>query len=54
MVTQEDYTTWRTNFGRTAGAVAELSAAVPEPSTWLLLTLSSLIPSWSIRRRTAD
>jgi autotransporter-associated beta strand protein len=54
MVTQEDYTTWRTNFGRTAGAGAALSAAVPEPSTWLLLTLSSLIPSWSIRRRTAD
>jgi hypothetical protein len=32
-----DYTVWRTNFGRALGGGAALSAAVPEPSAFLLV-----------------
>jgi autotransporter-associated beta strand protein len=53
MVTQEDYTTWRANFGRTAGSGAGLSAAVPEPTTWMLFVICGLISLVSIRRRIA-
>jgi hypothetical protein len=35
--TQADYGVWRANFGRTAGAGASLGAAVPEPTTAVLL-----------------
>jgi hypothetical protein len=36
-VTNEDYTAWRARFGRTSGsgAGALVSAAVPEPSSWV-------------------
>jgi hypothetical protein len=37
----EDYDVWRTNFGRTAGGGAALSAAVPEPSTFALVALGA-------------
>jgi autotransporter-associated beta strand protein len=41
-VTQADYTVWRTNFGRTAGGGAAVAASVPEPATWLLLTICGI------------
>jgi hypothetical protein len=34
---QADYGVWRANFGRTAGTGASLGAAVPEPTSALLL-----------------
>ena len=43
-----DYNTWRANFGLTAGSgaaipsVSPLSAAVPEPSTWVLLMIAAV------------
>lgn len=42
MVTQEDYTVWRANFGRTGGSGANLgnSAAVPEPNAAMLMLLA--------------
>jgi autotransporter-associated beta strand protein len=42
--TQADYDVWRTNFGRTAGSGASNNAAaVPEPSSFVLLLLSFVI-----------
>ena len=35
----EDYTVWRTNFGRALGAGATLSAAVPEPTVFVLVAM---------------
>jgi autotransporter-associated beta strand protein len=52
MVTQEDYTTWRTNFGRTAGSGAGLSASVPEPGTFVLLLICGWISTAGVRRKT--
>jgi uncharacterized protein YjbI with pentapeptide repeats len=56
--TQENYTLWRTHFGQTSGSgaagypqganAAPLSAAVPEPTTFVLLTLA--IPFFAERR----
>jgi autotransporter-associated beta strand protein len=51
-VTQEDYTTWRANFGRTAGSGGVLSSAIPEPVTWLLLVMCGLTSVATSRRRT--
>ena len=54
--TQSDYDTWRHNFGQTAGSgsvlpsAEPLSAAVPEPASALLLTLS-VAALFRIRRR---
>ena len=39
----EDYTVWRTNFGRTSGAGSAAASAVPEPSTLLLLCLTAVV-----------
>jgi hypothetical protein len=39
VVGQPDYDVWQTNFGRTAGSGGALSAAVPEPTSLVLLTL---------------
>ncbi len=37
----DDYTRWRANFGTAAGSGTSVSmAAVPEPSSWLLMTVS--------------
>jgi hypothetical protein len=36
---QEQYNTWRTNFGRTVGGGSDSSATVPEPATALLFVL---------------
>ncbi len=47
-----DYEVWKTNFsaipGSGSGAAAALGAAVPEPATWLLLTIAAGV--WSIFR----
>jgi hypothetical protein len=37
----DGYNTWRTNFGRTSGAGSSLGgSAVPEPTSWLFVTLT--------------
>jgi autotransporter-associated beta strand protein len=51
MVTQEDYATWRSNFGRSAGGGAGLTSLVPEPSTLLLLVSCGLMSLGSRRLR---
>ena len=50
--TAAGYNTWRTNFGRTAGAGAGLSAgaAVPEPHAALLLAIGVALLSCGVRR----
>jgi hypothetical protein len=46
------YNTWRTNFGRTAGSGSAISgAAVPEPASAILLTVSCLLFSLAASRR---
>jgi hypothetical protein len=53
--TQEEYNTWRTNFGRTAGggdgSAASLAAqaSVPEPSSILLIAGCWLLAGWKLR-----
>lgn len=50
--TQAGYNLWRANFGRTAAsgsAAGSASAAVPEPSTLVLLALATFAATW--RRR---
>jgi hypothetical protein len=44
-VTPEDYTAWRARFGKTSGSGSSLAAqaAVPEPTTGLLLAVSMLV-----------
>jgi hypothetical protein len=42
-VTMADYAIWKNNYGQTGGgAGAGASASVPEPATWLLMTLGGL------------
>jgi hypothetical protein len=54
---QQGYNDWRSHFGQTAGSAAaipsanSLSAAVPEPPTFMLLVFAT--PGWYLRRRWA-
>ena len=48
-VDQADYAIWKTNFGNHSGAGASSNAAVPEPSTFVLLALA--VAGWCLRRR---
>jgi autotransporter-associated beta strand protein len=52
-VNQDDYDSWKANFGAMAGAGAGASttAAVPEPATWLLACVLMLLPLSGGRRR---
>lgn len=51
-VNAADYTAWRARFGNAAGSGVSYSiAAVPEPSTVLLVLLSTVVTMLSIRRR---
>jgi hypothetical protein len=51
-VGQDDYTRWRLHFGQTSGAGATVSgAAVPEPSTLVLLALAATFMARSRRLR---
>ncbi len=56
VVTPEDYTVWRSNFGNSASGIGS-SAAVPEPLTWTLVLGAAVglaIPrrrSWLLKRR---
>jgi hypothetical protein len=51
-VQPEDYTVWRTNFGRTAGAASALGTAnVPEPAAVALLLIGALGLSGACRKR---
>ncbi len=43
---QEQYNTWRTNFGTTVGGGSESNATVPEPAAALLLVLGGAIGCW--------
>jgi autotransporter-associated beta strand protein len=51
---QQDYNTWRANFGQTAGGGAGVgsTAAVPEPGTLLPFMFAAV--GWRLRRRRAD
>ena len=55
MVTQEDYGVWRSNFGKTGGAGADLagSASVPEPNAIVLLISACVALLFGRRRTTA-
>jgi hypothetical protein len=48
--TQADYVVWRANFGRSAGGGA--SAAVPEPTCWMMLVIT-LVTMTGLSRRSA-
>jgi Lectin C-type domain len=51
MVTPEDYTTWRTNFGRaTGGGELSATAAVPEPSAVVSMLLAVCVVGARISR----
>ena len=41
--TQEEYNTWRTNFGRTSGAASLAAATAPEPTSCVLLILAAAV-----------
>jgi hypothetical protein len=45
--TPEDYQTWRTNFGKSAGGAAGLVAAVPEPAAAALVAIAMFFIAWS-------
>jgi hypothetical protein len=51
MVTQEDFTTWRENFGKTPAGSAGSVAGVPEPGSFMLAMLLASICSVCQRRR---
>jgi hypothetical protein len=40
---QQGYNTWRTNFGRTAGAASSLTSSVPEPTGAILCCVHALL-----------
>jgi hypothetical protein len=51
IVNQADYTIWKNNFGETSGgssgsgsSAVSATGAVPEPATWLLLTIGCAVP----------
>lgn len=50
-VDQEDYDYWRSRFGETSGSGVGSVAAVPEPTSALLLTLCSWVAVYGMRRR---
>jgi hypothetical protein len=52
MVTQEDYATWRANFGKTPAGSGGSVSGVPEPGSFLLAILVATICSVCRRRRT--
>jgi hypothetical protein len=41
--TQEQYNTWRANFGRTSGAASLASVTAPEPASFVLLILGAAV-----------
>ena len=41
--TQEEYNTWRTNFGRTSGAASLSDVTAPEPASFVLLILGAAV-----------
>jgi hypothetical protein len=51
--TQDDYNTWRTHFGQTAGSGSSANAngAVPEPASAWLLILAAAIGIWRASQR---
>jgi hypothetical protein len=53
MVTQEDYATWRANFGKTPAGSGGSVAGVPEPGSFLLAILVATICGVCRRRRTS-
>jgi hypothetical protein len=48
--TQAGYDAWRANFGRTADAPPLFDVTVPEPTSWMLLTLGVALSSWTRHR----
>jgi thermolabile hemolysin len=46
-----DYDVWKANFGRTAGSGAGGASGVPEPSTFVLLTIGCIVSLVARRRR---
>jgi hypothetical protein len=52
--TQDDYNTWRTHFGQTAGSAssADTNAAVPEPANGFVLFITAIFGIYSRIRGT--
>ena len=50
--TQNDFNTWRTHFGQTAGSGASANATVPEPATFVMLFVTAAGVSTRRRLRT--
>ncbi len=50
LVDQEDYDFWKTNFGNPGAAASLASAAVPEPSSFLLMSLPAILALVARRR----
>lgn len=48
-----DYMTWKDNFGNSAGAAAIGAANVPEPGSWVLLSLLGMTMATCLRKRQA-
>jgi hypothetical protein len=53
LVDGEDYSFWRSRFGATTGSGSGAAAAVPEPTTWLLLCSMLCVAPWLAGRRRA-
>src|SRR5690606_25231231 len=51
LVDSNSYNTWKANFGATAGSGVVTSAAVPEPSTSVLLVMLGVLPATGLRRK---
>ncbi len=43
IIEQNDYSVWRANFGAQSGTASVTTAAVPEPASWLLMSLCVLV-----------
>jgi T5SS/PEP-CTERM-associated repeat protein len=49
VIDQDQYDTWKANFGNSSGSSSQSNAAVPEPATWLLLTMAVIAAKGSLR-----
>jgi hypothetical protein len=50
-IDQDDYAEWKNHFGESLVAASPVRAAIPEPSTWLLMITILAVPRSTIRER---